>query len=70
MLGYVTKKQAKAAGMTHSGSYYCIPLWMEPEHPDFIVWAKWTPMEYLMPIFHNIEGLMRSIMYLNSKLGK
>jgi len=63
MLGYVTKKEALSVKMTHHGSYYGIPLWLAPEHPDFLVWAKWQPMEIVLTVFHHIEGFMRSILF-------
>lgn len=63
MIGYMTRKEATASGMTHHGSYFGIPVWMAPCHPDFLVCAKWRPFDYLMIVFHHIEGVVRSIVY-------
>ena len=62
MLGYMTKSEALAAGMTHHGSYYGIPVWMAPDDPDFLCCAKWRPFDYLMTVFSFIECLMRSLL--------
>lgn len=63
MLGYTTRKKALAAGMTHHGSYFGIPVWSAPDHPDFLVFAKWRPFDYVMSVFHYIEGFMRDILF-------
>lgn len=63
MLGYMGKSEALAAGMTHHGSYYGIPLWLGSDNPDFPVCCKWKPMENIMIAFHYIEGFMRSILF-------
>lgn len=63
MLGYMTKTDAVKAGMTHHGSYYGIPVWVAPDHPDFLCCTKWRPLDYLLPVFHRIEGVMRSILF-------
>jgi len=59
MLGYVTEKAAKASGCSHHGSYYGIPLWMgdiDSEAP--LVFAKWAPLDFVIPVFSLIEGLL------------
>ena len=59
MLGYMTEKAAKAFGCSHHGSYYGIPLWMgdiDSEAP--LVFAKWAPLDLIIPIFSMIEGLL------------
>jgi len=63
MLGYMTKKQAIYSGMTHHGSYYCIPVWMAPNDPDFLCCAKWYPFEFLISMLHDIEGFFRSMLF-------
>jgi len=63
MLGYMTKSEAVKAGMTHHGSYYGIPVWIAPERPDCLCCAKWRPFDYLMILFHYIEGFMRSVLF-------
>ena len=62
MLGYMNEKQAKEYGFTHYGKYYGIPIWMAPEKGMMIA-TKWTPLEYLMTVFHYIEGFMDAILY-------
>ena len=57
MLGYMTKQQAMAHGLTHHGSYYGIPLWVKPG-ARFMVATKWAPFEYLMTLFQYIEGAL------------
>lgn len=63
VLGYMTAKQAKEYGFTHSGSYYGIPIWMgcmdQADGP--MIATKWEPMEYLMSLFHHIEGICHAI---------
>lgn len=59
MLGYTTTNVAKQMGCTHYGSYYGIPIWMgdiDREAP--LVFAKWAPLDYLIPAFSIIEGLL------------
>lgn len=58
-LGYTTKAEAIAAGCTHHGSYYGIPLWMGDVDSDCpLVFAKWAPLEWLMMGFTYIECLL------------
>lgn len=61
--GCITAAEAQARGFTHHGKYYCIPVWLAPENPDFPVATKWAPMEYVMSMFQYIEGFMRSILF-------
>lgn len=64
MLGYMTAKEAKAQGFTHHGKYFGIPVWIgNPERDGMLVATKWAPLEYLMTLFHAIEGLMRATLY-------
>lgn len=63
MLGYMTVKEAKAAGMTNHGSYYGIPLWIACSGNGCSVAAKWSPMDNLSPLFAHIEGFIRSVMF-------
>ena len=56
--GYVTASEAIELGFTHHGSYYGIPCWIGDVYGDFQVMTKWAPMEYVMTIFHYIEGFM------------
>ncbi len=58
MLGYMTKEQAKGHGFTHHGSYYGIPCWLGDPEGSMMVATKWAPLEYLMTVFHVIEGVM------------
>lgn len=63
MFRYMTQEQAILNGFTHHGSYYGIPLWLAPDHPDFPVSTKWEPMECVMTLFHYIEGFTRPILF-------
>ena len=57
-LGIMTAAEAKAAGFTHHGSYYGIPLWMgdvDSDGPSVAV--KWVPLDCVMDLFIHIEGL-------------
>lgn len=62
MLGYMTQKEAKREGFTHSGSYYGIPVWIAEPHGYCMVATKWAPLEYLMTLFHHIEGICHSLL--------
>ena len=64
MLGYMTEKQALSEGFTHHGSYYGIPLWINP-YNGFEIATKWMPMEYVMTAFHTIEQMLRAVFYPN-----
>lgn len=68
MLGYMTARDAKGYGFTHHGAYYGIPLWVAQE-PVFMAATKWAPLEYLMTLFHYIEGFMRSVLFPDSEPG-
>lgn len=61
MFGYMTEQQAKQQGFTHHGSYFGIPIWISDEDCPMVA-AKWAPMEYVMTLFHYIEGAMRSML--------
>jgi hypothetical protein len=68
MLGYMTAKEARSHGFTHHGSYFGIPVWVgNPERADDVggvmIATKWAPMEYLMTVFHYIEGFMRAVLF-------
>lgn len=64
ILGYTTKAEAIAAGCTHHGSYYGIPLWMgdiDSEAP--LVFAKWAPLDFLIGVFAMVENLLAPLVY-------
>lgn len=62
LLGYMTACEALREGFTHHGSYYGIPVWVAEGGPDgLMVATKWAPLEYVMTVFHYIEGLLRSV---------
>jgi hypothetical protein len=63
MFGYVTKRKALKDGMTHHGSYYGIPIWMQIEDEDFSVCAKWVPLDYLILIVSWAENIIRPIIF-------
>lgn len=63
MLGYVTEKTALACGMTHHGSYYGIPLWIDLNDPEFCICAKWVPLDYLIPVFSYFESTIRPFVF-------
>ena len=51
-LGYVTEGEAVTRGFSNHASFLGIPCWIadvETEEP--LIWAKWAPMEWLIPIF-------------------
>lgn len=64
MIGYTTQAEAIAAGCTHHGSYYGIPLWMgdiDSEAP--LVFAKWAPLDCLIGVFAMVEYLLAPLVY-------
>lgn len=62
MLGYMTEKEALQLGFTHHGKYFGIPCWMTDGDCPMVA-TKWSPMEYVMDVFHVIEGFLRSAFY-------
>lgn len=62
MLGYMTEKEAVAAGFTHHGKYFGTPCWVAPDN-GFMVATKWAPMEYAMTAAHYAEGFLRSVFF-------
>lgn len=62
MLGYMTVKEAIGHGFTNHASYYGIPVYVSDDE-DFMVAKKWFPMEYLMSVFHVIEGFIGSTFF-------
>jgi hypothetical protein len=60
MLGYMTKKEALAIGFTHHGSYYGIPVWITEDYFPMVA-AKWSPLEYVMTLFHYVEAFIQSL---------
>lgn len=63
MLGYMNAKAAKAAGFTHHGKYFGIPVWIGDPDGDCMVATKWAPMEHLMTVFHVFEGILRAVFF-------
>lgn len=61
MLGYMNEKQAKAEGFTHHGSYYGIPVWIGDPEGDCMVATKWAPLEWLMTLWHHVEGICHAM---------
>lgn len=61
LLGYMTKAEAIGHGFDHEGSYYGIPVWVEDPHGQMVVATKWAPLEYLMTLFHYIEGACHTL---------
>lgn len=61
MLGYMTADEAKTLGFTHHGSYYGIPCWIGDPMGDCMVATKWAPLEYLMTLWHHVEGLIHDM---------
>lgn len=59
MLGYMTESKAKSFGFTHHGEYYGIPIWMTTSEQPMIA-AKWVPFEFLMTLFHWVEGAVQA----------
>lgn len=59
MFGFMTKDEALKAGFTHHGSYYGIPLWITDSETPMVA-TKWEPLEYVMTMFHYIEGFIQS----------
>lgn len=63
ILGYTTASEAKSIGCTHHASYYGIPLWMGDVDSDApLAFAKWLPLDYLMPVFSYIEGICNCLL--------
>lgn len=68
MLGYMNESEALKNGFTHHGKYFGIPVWIDPDpEKGFLVATKWAPMEYLMTVFHHIEGVLRSTFFPNDE---
>lgn len=67
MLGYMTKEEAKSLGFTNHGKYFGIPCWVGGGEENFMACTKWAPMEYVMTVFHYIEGFLRSTFWPNEE---
>ena len=63
MLGYMTIKQAKALGFTHHGSYYGIPVYIGDVDGDFLVSAKWWPLDFVMDLASVVEAFILQTFY-------
>ncbi|GAP66263.1 hypothetical protein MBSD_n1567 [Mizugakiibacter sediminis] len=64
MLGYMTARQARAAGFTHHGKYFGVPIWIgDLDSFSPVVAAKWAPMEAVMTLFHHIEATLHALRY-------
>ena len=64
MLGYMTAREALTQGFTHHGAYFGIPLWMGDVESDApMVCTKWMPLEYLMSVFHFVEGFLHMMFW-------
>lgn len=63
MLGYMTAKEAKKNGFTHHGSYFGIHVWIGDPEREFMVAAKWAPLELAMSAAHFIEGFLQSMFF-------
>lgn len=68
MFGYITLKKAHSVGFTHYGKYYGIPVWLAPEK-NFLVAAKWKPLEHLISIFLQIEVFLRQLHFPHEEFG-
>lgn len=69
MLGYMTSREAVSHGFTHHGKYFGIPVWIGYPDGDMMVATKWAPFEYLMTVFHHIEGLLSSVFFPDREPG-
>jgi len=55
----VSAEQASAAGYTHHGSLYAIPVWLaDPDADDPTVEAKWPPLSLVMMALLWLESNM------------
>ena len=64
IFGYMNAKQALAAGFTHHGKYYGIPLWITDPDDDNdgpMVATKFVWMEPLMSLWHHVEQTLWSL---------
>ncbi len=62
MLGYVTPQAALAAGCTHHGRYYGLPIWigdLDDEAP--LVMAKVAWLDWALDVIVHIEGALRDL---------
>lgn len=59
---YLSAKEAAEYGFTHHASYYGIPCWWGGPDECPMICAKWAPLEYVMTLFHSIEGLCHFLM--------
>ena len=59
MLGQISKEEALGYGATHHGSYYGIPIWINPK--TNLAFPKNDMLEPLMIVFSFIECFIKSI---------
>ena len=63
MLGYMSPDEARKLGFTHHGRYFGIPLWIGDPDGNCLVAVKWSPLNWVMDLFHGIEDLVRAIAF-------
>lgn len=61
-LGYMTASEALAEGFSHHGSYYGLPVWMNPDGEAPMVATKWALLEPVMTLFHYIEATCNGLL--------
>lgn len=44
-------------------------MWIGYPDGDMMVATKWAPFEYLMTVFHHIEGLLSSVFFPDREPG-
>lgn len=68
ILGLMSAREALEEGFTHHARYFGIPVWFAEEGDGCRIAAKWPPMDYVIPIFADIEQFI-ALAFLSDQEG-
>jgi hypothetical protein len=64
MFHFTGAEEAKQIGFTNHASYYFIPMWVEAEDEDIVMWdVKWYPMEFPFYVILTIEAIILMLFF-------
>jgi hypothetical protein len=72
VMGYMNAEEAKAAGFSHHGKYYFLPIWMgDIDADDFdggpLIGAKVSWLDWMLPVISVVENTLQLL--TGSELG-
>lgn len=69
MFGWMTEREANKVGMTHHGSYYGIPLYMNDDQDIPTIYGKHVLYDYLIILATMFEDIIRVTMFPEDEPG-